>query len=270
MLADESIEVLDIATHPAERVSLIERALNAGRHVLSQKPFVLDIEVGRRLVDLANAKGVKLAVNQNGRWAPHMSYMREAVRAGLIGNVNSVHCDIHWNHNWIAGTPFDDINDLILSDFGVHWFDFILSITGCRAKSVYARFARSVDQTAKPPLFAQVVIELEAGQASLIFDGGTVIGARDSTFIAGSEGSLESIGSDLDNQQVKLTTQRGESIPDLKGNWFKDGFHGTMAELLCAIEEERTPLNDAARNLSSLELCFAALRSAEEGVSVAI
>jgi predicted dehydrogenase len=44
--------------------------LRAKKHVLSQKPFVLDLDTGARLADLADEMGVKFAVNQNGRWAP--------------------------------------------------------------------------------------------------------------------------------------------------------------------------------------------------------
>ena len=54
-LARDDIDVVDITTHPAERPPLIETALTAGKHVLSQKPFVLDLDVGRRLADLADA-----------------------------------------------------------------------------------------------------------------------------------------------------------------------------------------------------------------------
>ena len=82
VLACPGVEVVDIATHPAERVALIEAAIDAGKHVLSQKPFVLDLDVGERLCDCAASNGVRLAINQNGRWAPHFAYMREAVKAG--------------------------------------------------------------------------------------------------------------------------------------------------------------------------------------------
>ena len=75
-------------------------------------------------------RGLKLAVNQNGRWAPHLAYIREAVRAGLIGEVTGVHVEIRWNHGWIAGTSFEAMDDLILWDFGVHWFDFLASVIG--------------------------------------------------------------------------------------------------------------------------------------------
>ena len=91
MLEDCEIQVVDIATHPKVRAELIEQAIAAGKHILSQKPFAADLATGERLVSLARDAGVKMAVNQNGRWAPYFSYMRHAVRSGLIGEVGEVH-----------------------------------------------------------------------------------------------------------------------------------------------------------------------------------
>ena len=270
ILADTSIDVLDITPHPADRLPIIEAALRAGKHVLSQKPFVLDLADGERLVRLARDRGVKLAVNQNGRWAPHLAWMREAVRAGLIGEALSVHVSIHWNHGWIAGTPFEKIEDLILYDFGIHWFDFVTSIAGDRLKSVYAMAHRAKGQTAAAPLLAQALVRMEGGQASLIFDGATPHGPRDTTYIAGTKGSLVSDGPDLGSQMATLTTADGRARPKLEGTWFNDGFRGAMGALLVAIEDNAEPANGAAENLQSLALAFAAIQSRRSGREVEI
>lgn len=268
--ADDRIEVVDIATHPKPRVALIEEALAAGRHVLSQKPFVLDLDTGARLADMAEARGLVLAINQNGRWAPHLSWMREAVAEGLIGQVASLHCAMHWDHNWTAGTPFDEIPDLILYDFAIHWFDFAAAILGQRMTWVHAGRATASFQRSRPPLFAQAMVALEGGQASFVFDGGLPHGGRDTTLIGGETGTLSSIGPDLKAQEVTLSTAAGVVHPVLEGTWFEDGFLGTMAELLCAVEERRTPRHGARGNLLSLALCFAAIRSSRLGVPVKI
>lgn len=261
ILDDPSIDVVDITPHPADRLPIIEAALRAGKHVLSQKPFVLDLDQGEALVALARDKGVKLAVNQNGRWAPHMAFMREAVRAGCVGEVASVHAQVHWNHGWIAGTPFERIEDLILYDFGIHWFDFLHSIVGPRAQSVMAMAGVAPGQTALTPLMAQVLVRLDRGQASLVFDGATSFGSRDTTTIVGTLGSLHSDGPDLGAQSVTLTTAAGPSRPRLTGTWFNDGFRGAMGALLVAIEGDHEPANGAAENLQALALAFAAIRS---------
>jgi len=109
VLARDDVEVIDAATHPEHRYPIIADAIEAGKHVLSQKPFVVDLAAGRKLVSAAKRKGVKLAVNQNGRWAPHFSYIRQALARGLIGEVVSAHLSVHWDHNGVKGTPFDKI-----------------------------------------------------------------------------------------------------------------------------------------------------------------
>lgn len=270
VLADPAIDVVDITPHPADRVPIIEAALKAGKHVLSQKPFVLDLATGEALVRLADDNGVKLAVNQNGRWAPHLAWMREAVHAGLIGDVTSAHVAIHWNHSWIAGTPFEKDPDLILFDFGIHWFDFIASIIGDRAQSVFATTTHAHRQMAAVPLMAQALIRFDGGQASLVFDGTTTFGPRDKSFISGSAGSLQSDGPDLGTQQVTLTTAQGRAMPKLQGSWFNDGFRGAMGALLVAIEDDAEPINSARRNLRSLALAFAAIKSSHAGREIAV
>jgi predicted dehydrogenase len=270
MLTDSEIDVIDVTLHPEHRVEIIRAALYAGKHVLSQKPFVTDLDLGQDLVTLAEDRGVKLAVNQNARWAPHMAWMREAVRAGLIGDVISAHVAIHWDHGWTAGTPFDAIEDLILYDFGVHWFDFLASVTGARAESVFATSSHARGQSNKVPLMAQALVRLEGGQASLVFDGAVAQGARDTTFLGGTSGSLRSDGPDLGAQKVTLTTAQGIARPLLEGQWFNDGFRGTMGELLSAIEESREPSNSARSNLRALAMAFAAVESRITGREVEI
>lgn len=266
LLARDDIEVVDIATHPPERVALIEAALRARKHVLSQKPFVLDLDAGTRLVDLADAQNVRLAVNQNGRWAPHFSYIRQAVKTGLLGDLMSIHTGVHWDHTWTVGTVFENIHDLVFYDFGIHWFDFVSHLLGGRTiHRVCAARSRAIGQVARPPMLAQAIVEFDGGQASLVFDAHVPWGKQDHTYVAGNKGTVTSVGTGLSDQVVTLHTENGHASPTLSGSWFPDGFHGTMGELLCAIEEKREPVNNARENLNSLALCFAAIASAKDG-----
>jgi predicted dehydrogenase len=267
-LVRDDIAVVDLTTHPAERLPLMETALAAGKHVLSQKPFVLDLDEGARLADLADRKGVTLAVNQNGRWAPHLAWMREAVRARLIGDLQSCEIGIHWDHGWIAGTPFESLDDLIFYDFAIHWFDFLSSLIGGQATSVFASTTTGKGQIVRQPLLAQALVRFAGGQASLQFDGATRYGAQDATIVTGSGGTLTSHGPDLGTQQVTLTNATGRARPKLEGTWFNEGFRGAMGELLRAIEDGTPPQHDALGNLDALALVFAAIASARRGVPV--
>jgi len=175
-----------------------------------------------------------------------------------------VHLGVHWDHGWTADTPFNEIHHLVLYDFAIHWFDMVCCIMGDRpALRVYASNATTSTQRAKPPLLGQALIEFQAAQATLVFDADTRFGARDMTVVTGTKGTLISTGPDLNNQTVTLYTADGYATPHLEGNWFANGFHATMSELLCAVEENREPSNSARNNLRSLALCFAAVASAD-------
>jgi predicted dehydrogenase len=266
LLARDDVDVIDIATHPEERVTIIEAAAKAKKHILSQKPFVLDLDVGERLVELAEAEGVKLAVNQNGRWAPHFSYMRHAVDRGYIGTVSSVEFSIHWDHNWVKDTVFNKIEHLILYDFAIHWFDMACVFFGTReALQVYAAVEHSAGQQATPALLAHAAVTFDGGLATFAFNADTVHGQEDRTTVIGSKGTMRSVGPGLTQQAVTLYTAEGHAAPALEGCWFPDGFQGAMGELLCAIEEDREPWHSARANLRSLALCFAAVESATTG-----
>ncbi len=266
---DDSIEVVDITTHPAERVALIREALSAGKHVLSQKPFVLDLDVGRELVELAAKRQRYLAVNQNGRWAPHFSYARIVATQGLIGKIFGAHMSCHWDHRWVRGTPFEEVRHLVLYDYAIHWFDMLRCfLPGRKAHRVFASTARAPGQDLKPNLLAQAVIEFDEAQATLAFDACVPAGWHERTYLSGTKGSLISQGSGNQDQILTVNVPAGAWTPKLSGKWFPDGFHGTMGELLCAIEEKRPTTIDAADNLESLALCFAAVASADSGLPI--
>ena len=268
-LARDDIEVVDLTPHPADRLPLIEAALGAGKHVLSQKPVVLDLDAGARVCDLADEKGVILAVNHNGRWAPHLSWMREAVRAGLIGDLQSFLVSIHWDHGWIKSTPFEAVDDRIFFDFAIHWVDFLVSLIGNGATSGSAATARAKHQVVRPPMLAEALVSFDGGQGALQFDGAARFGAEDRTILTGSLGTLVSRGPDLSNQVISLSTAAGIARPALEGTWFKEGFRGTMGALLKAVEDGQQPLNAARGNLDALALVFAAIASARRNMPIA-
>jgi len=269
VLARDEITVVDIATPPGPRTTLIEDAIRADKHVLSQKPFVHDLDVGERLVELADDHGVRLAVNQNARWAPHHSYIREAVAAGLVGKPTSIVCERHWDHSGPVQGRYNNLDHAILYDYSIHWFDFLHTLTREReAVKVYATETCSPTQQASPPLIDQAVVTYSDGQATLLFDACAETGEVDRTHVSGTAGTITSTGIGLNDQTVTLHAEGGAVQPKLDGAWIPDGFRGTMGELLTAIDAGREPANSGRDNLRALRLCFAAIESAERGAPV--
>jgi predicted dehydrogenase len=264
LLACPEIEVVDIATHPAQRVELIQRALTAGKHVLSQKPFAPDLPTARRLVEEAEQRGLKLAVNQNGRWSPAWRIATLLLQQHVIGSVLAVTHLFEVNFNWRTGTPFDLIPHSTTYDYAIHWID----ITRCwleqsRPAGVRAREYRAPNQSVESKTEWSMSAEFsyqDGANALIRCIGGTETKRAGHPFwIHGTEGTIR--GSTLGNDFIELEHDSIFSRFDLKGGWFPDGFAGTMGELLSAIAERREPYNSARNNLLTLEMTLAACQS---------
>jgi predicted dehydrogenase len=158
--------------------------------------------------------------------------------------------------------------DVVLFDFGVHWFDFVTSILPRPALRVQAQAVQAPSSGMATPMLAAAMLDWGDAQGTLSFDAATPFGPGDRTVITGSAGTLVSTGPDLGQQEVTLTTKDGIARPQLQGKWFNDGFAGAMGELMVAIEQDRPPENAARENLLSLAHAFAALQSARTGQPV--
>ncbi len=271
LLARADIEVVDIATHVDVRPPLVRDALDADKDVLSQKPFARSIATGQELIDHASQRGRLLAVNQNGRWAPHFGYMLSAIRAGVIGEITSADFWEYWPHDQVVSGNeiFANMQDLILLDFGIHWFDLVAQIfDGKQATEVTARIKTVPGAVIPVPTNTQVIVDYDDAQASIRFRGSSHFDEEAGFRIEGTKGVITHTGPWLGGSSISVTTEAGTTKVELEGEWFKNGMHGTMAELLKAREEGRVPLNAATTVIPSLQLCYAALQSARTATTV--
>jgi predicted dehydrogenase len=85
LLAREDIDLIDVCTPSHTHFELAWSALEAGKHVLCEKPVAYDFRDTRRACDLARRSRLKTKVGLTFRYSPAMRYMRELVAAGYIG-----------------------------------------------------------------------------------------------------------------------------------------------------------------------------------------
>jgi predicted dehydrogenase len=268
-LADPRIEVVDIATGPVGRVALVERCLAAGKHGLAQKPVVATLDDLAALEDVVArgaGRGLRVAVNQNARWAPAWRLTTQLVRSGAVGEVVGV---THLHDKPlppIAGTAFDDLDHMLLSDYLVHWFDITRCwLEGTRVDSVTAHDSRVPGQPddARNPWQASVHVATAGGATASI----RVVGnARTRSggcpfWVHGTRGTIRGsilLGSD----RVELEVDGVTTSYALDGEWFVDGFAGAMGELQCAVAEGREPEHGLPHVAASVRLGAAAVASA--------
>lgn len=171
--SDPSIGLVVIATPNITHEPLARAALEAGKHVVVDKPFVLDTARARALAELSAARGRLLSVFQNRRWDSDFLAVRAAIESGRLGDVAHFESRIErfrpqvrerWREQAVPGAG-------LWWDLGPHLVDQALLLFGV-PDSVQASFARqragaSVDDWAHVVLaYARRRVVLHAGMVA--------------------------------------------------------------------------------------------------------
>jgi predicted dehydrogenase len=90
VLGDPSIEAVVIATPPVTHHPLAKRALEAGKHVLVEKPLARSVEDARELARIATANGRVLMPGHTFIYSPAVNAVRDLIRKGVIGDVHFI------------------------------------------------------------------------------------------------------------------------------------------------------------------------------------
>jgi predicted dehydrogenase len=85
LLKRDDIDIIDVVTRDSEHCPLNTAALEAGKHVLSEKPVAHDHHDVARLAALARSSGLKTKVGLTFRYSPAVRYLKDLVRSGSLG-----------------------------------------------------------------------------------------------------------------------------------------------------------------------------------------
>jgi predicted dehydrogenase len=154
-----------IITAPAvTHAPLALEALDAGKHVIVEKPFANSTAEAAAVVRRAEELGLLVQVSQNYRWYPAPRRVRELLAADALGEVATIEIDFRqWDNDEPEGYPHYRFPQPIINDMAIHHFDLIRMITGREAVRVYARTSRPSFSRYQDPAVASMVIELEGG-----------------------------------------------------------------------------------------------------------
>jgi predicted dehydrogenase len=156
LLADKEIEVVHVCTPNNLHYPQAKAALEAGKHVVCEKPLSMTAQDARELVSLADATGKVCAVHFNIRYYPLMAHVRAMIRSGELGEIYSVRGSYlqDWlfydtDYNWRLEPQFSG-DSRAVADIGSHWMDLIEYLTGLRIGEVIADFMTCHKQRKKP------------------------------------------------------------------------------------------------------------------------
>lgn len=156
MLSDPSIDVVHICTPNKLHFPMAKKALEAGKHVVCEKPMTMTAAEAEELVAVARKSARVNAIHFNIRYYPLVRHAREMVRRGDIGRVYSVtgsymqdwlikDTDYSWRLEPEQSGPTRAVGDI-----GTHWMDLVGYVTGMHISSVNADMATFLPVRKKP------------------------------------------------------------------------------------------------------------------------
>ncbi len=90
MLADDLVELVIVNTPNATHYEFAKKALEAGKHVIVEKPFTISVEEGKDLIELASRKDRKISVYQNRRYDSDYKTIKKIIDENQLGNLAEV------------------------------------------------------------------------------------------------------------------------------------------------------------------------------------
>ena len=156
VLEDPTLDVVHVCTPNRTHVELATRALQAGKHVVVEKPIAVSAADAWRMADLAVGLGRHAAVALTYRGYPMVRRARSLVAAGELGELRLVHggyiqdwlseaTDYNWRLEPDIGGP-----SRAVADIGSHWFDTAEFIAGRRIAEVFADVATFIPRRMRP------------------------------------------------------------------------------------------------------------------------
>ena len=159
ILRNPEIDAVHICTPNAQHFSMAKEALEAGKHVICEKPLSTSVEEGQELVAVAAKSGMRNCVCHNLRYYPMVQQMRRMREDGDLGEILVVQgtysqdwllYDTDWN--WRIDSKVSGVSRC-MADIGSHWFDMAEHVTGLRVSSLCADL-QTFHSTRKEPKHA--------------------------------------------------------------------------------------------------------------------
>lgn len=274
-LGDADVQLVVLATPHHTHAPLAIQAMNAGKHVVTDKVMCLSLAECDAMIEASRRNHVMLSVFQNRRWDGDFLTARSLIESGALGNVRWI--ELSWqmlgiSRNWrstlaTGGGKYYDL--------GSHMIDQLLQLIPDRVESVYCRMRHEFEGT-DVPSDTLLVVNFESGRTGVIDCSATAHLTKPRFYLRGTKATFEKRG--LDPQEKALLAGDIDSavndpandgvlsdgktqtrIPTLPGRW--RSYYENIADVLLKGAAPAVSLDSLRRQILILE---AGMRSARE------
>ncbi len=272
VLADPSVDAVIVLTPPSSHLDVSARCLEAGKHVLVEKPLELTSARGALLVATARRTGRTLAVVLQHRFRPASLRLKAALGAGELGSIEAAFLSVPW---WRPQSYYDEPGRGTLARDGggvlltqaIHSLDLFRSLVGV-SKVVAAQVRTTALHAMETEDYVSALLETGNGApATLVTTTAAYPGYPERIEITGTKGFASLIGGRLrlafldgreEVVEAEGSTGSGANIMDFP----HDAHRAVIADFLDAIETGRDPGVTGEEALASQRLVDAILTAA--------
>lgn len=289
LVADERVEILDVAVPPDVQIDVVREAVKHADHIcgiLAQKPLGVDYAQAVEIVGMCREAGITLGVNQNMRYDQSVRACKHLLDRGVLGEPVLGTIEMRAIPHWM---PWQQrLGWVTLRIMSIHHLDTFRYWFGDPVR-VFASVRPDPRTSEKFPHedgICLYILEYENGVRASSWDdvwtGPALEGAEADIGINWRVEGLDGLARGTIGwpdypartpSTLDFATKQRPGYwfqPRWKEVWFPDAFAGTMAQLLCAVEEEVEPEIGGEDNLKTMALVEACYRSAAEHRAVEI
>ncbi|WP_413734951.1 Gfo/Idh/MocA family protein [Sodalis sp. RH21] len=284
MVSDPNIEIIDIAVPPHIQLEIVRYicAQSTGNNhikgILCQKPLAMSLKEGREIVALGQRSGIPIAVNSNMRYDQSMRALKYILDKNLIGTPVIASIDMRAIPDWQKF--LQEYRKLELYAMAIHHIDIFRYLFGDPEKITAVCRTDPRTPFEHTDGIVQYTFQYRNGFMATSLDDvwawpGEPCAKRNyiNWRVEGTEGLAEGDfgwhrrAPEFCGSTLRLGARQYPDdwvVPQWRTQWFPDAFIGTMASLMCAIEQNTSPAISAEDNLLTLaciEACYASIQS---------
>lgn len=281
VFADETVDAVSVCSPNVTHAQASIRALEAGKHVLCEKPMALSLEESRRMLEAEKRSGKTLMLGHNQRLIRAHLKAHELLHQGAIGDLLFFQCNFKhagpesWsidagNHTWFFKK--DQANFGVMGDLGAHKIDLIRFLTDSEIRNVFTTLT-TLDKRDETGGYIELednavcLFNMENGLPGIMHFSWTNYGAEDNgSTIYGSKGVMKIFGDYADDIVLELRdgTQVKYTVGDISTNHHQLK-SGVIDEFIASIVEARRPIVTGIDGHNTLAVIETAMKSAKVG-----
>lgn len=212
VLADTDVEAVLIATPNDSHKDLAIAALKAGKHVLCEKPVMMNVVEFDEVLEVAKETGQTFMVHQNRRWDPDFLIIRKIYQDRPIGEIFQLESRVQ-GANGIPGDwrHLKEHGGGMLLDWGVHLLDQILWLVDSPVKDFFVDFSQILGDPVDDGFISYLTFE--NGVRALVEVGTTNYTKLPRWYVKGLEGTAKIDDWDCQGEMIRATRAENVSAP---------------------------------------------------------